>query len=448
MMKKSTKSAYYSVYPKVVKTESETEITIQGLYAHSRFEEGKIYRVFVDAAERRTRAVRYMPQAEMIIAGKDGALKILCRFECEQEYQLRVLDGDKPVDTFCVYAVEADLYGRFPYKGDLHMHTCRSDGKEEPAFVAAACREIGMDFIAITDHRNYGGALEAIEKFQGVPHDLCLYRGEEIHPPKELLEGASEDDIRIRWNQVPVHMLNINGQFSVNDLFLKDEEGFRKEIERMMEGQTVPAGVSPYEYAACTWAFQKVREGDGLSVFCHPMWRIDKGYYNGGQITDYLFDTMPFDAYEVVSGYGPWDVESNTLQVSLYHQQCMKKGRYIPIVGVSDSHGTEENWLFGWYYTIAFAASPAFEDVAESIRSCRSVAVEHIPGGDLRAYGPHRLVKFSLFLNREVLPQHDCLCAKEGALMKRHCAGEDVSKQLADCTGGVEKYFYKMWGIR
>jgi hypothetical protein len=53
-----------------------------------------------------------------------------------------------------------------------------------------------------------------------------------------------------------------------------------------------------------------------------------------------------------------------------------------------------------------------------------SVAVEAVPGETPRAYGPFRLVKFALFLMREVFPHHDALCVEEGRLMLAHLAGD------------------------
>ena len=47
--------------------------------------------------------------------------------------------------------------GRF-WRGNLHCHSNRSDGQREPARVAAAYREAGYDFIALSDHfeKRYG----------------------------------------------------------------------------------------------------------------------------------------------------------------------------------------------------------------------------------------------------------------------------------------------------
>jgi hypothetical protein len=40
-----------------------------------------------------------------------------------------------------------------------------------------------------------------------------------------------------------------------------------------------------------------------------------------------------------------------------------------------------------------------------------------LPGEVVRVYGPFRLVKYALFLLREVFPAHDELCREESAAM-------------------------------
>lgn len=444
-MRESSKRKYYSVYPKIVLEGKKTEITVEGLYDHSRFENGKEYKITIMPTEKVTNSQYCEIPQEVTVRAENGMIKAECCFECEQEYNLAVSCNGELVDTFFVYAVKKDLYGRFPYKGDLHMHTYYSDGMESPAYLTAACRKEGFDFIAITDHGKYFPSVEAVETFKNVPHDLCIYYGEEVHPP-------GDESVPEKYRTI-FHFLNINGKFSVNELMYKSyntvyNEKYIDEIADIMKKIETPAGVDKHQYAECLWCFEKIKEAEGLSVLCHPMWRVKSGYHIGKQIINHLFDNMPFDAYEMISGYDDFDVDSNTLQTAIYYEQCMKKGKYIPVVGVSDSHGAEQNRYFGWYYTIAFAKSPEFEDVAESIKNCFSVCVEKMPGAALRAYGPLRLVKLALFAVREILPEHDEICRAEGELMKRYILGENTAAQFEETSGGVRRYFDKMWGIK
>ena len=59
-----------------------------------------------------------------------------------------------------------------------------------------------------------------------------------------------------------------------------------------------------------------------------------------------------------------------------------------------------------------------------------SVAVEAMPGETVRAYGPFRLVKYALFLLRELFPKHDRLCQEEGEWMLKHVAGDATAASM------------------
>jgi predicted metal-dependent phosphoesterase TrpH len=62
-----------------------------------------------------------------------------------------------------------------PLRGDFHVHSRHSDGKEEPAVVCANYRRDGFDFLAITDHRRYFPSLRAIEAYKNIPTGLKIY---------------------------------------------------------------------------------------------------------------------------------------------------------------------------------------------------------------------------------------------------------------------------------
>ena len=159
-----------------------------------------------------------------------------------------------------------------------------------------------------------------------------------------------------------------------------------------------------------------------------------------------MFEQQPFDAYEVLSGYRQPNVDSNTLQVARYHEE-RARGKQIPIVGVSDGHGCERGELFGWYYTIVFSPTLDLTNLIESVKALYSVAVEAIPGESVRAYGPFRLVKYALFLLREVMPQHDELCLEEGRLMLRHLAGDASAPSLLHALQGrTATLLDRYWG--
>ncbi len=427
-MKKETR--YYEVFPRLVQAGEKTMLTIHPLFDHCRFKAGQTYTVTLLPAEGLAGQVNWQDGQKVTLAPQNGDLQANFFFPEEQEYILLVETqgtGRPPAPTeFRLYALDADLFARRPYKGDMHMHTYYSDGKESPAYVAAACRKIGLDFMAITDHGQYAPSLEAISALAGVDTDLRVYPGEEVHPPENR-----------------VHMVNFGGRFSINDLF--KSETYRAEVQALTEKYALPEGVDAYPLASCLWCFDKIREAGGLGIFCHPYWFSTRRYDVPHTLIDLIFECQPFDALELIGGYHRHETESNTLQVARYHEE-RARGRKIPVVGVSDSHGCEAD-LFGWYFTIIFAPSNDLPDLVASINHLYSVAVEALPGEPVRAHGPFRFVRYAQFLLREIFPMHDELCYEEGRLLMAHSAGDPAAaSSLNRLKGRARKLYDRMWG--
>lgn len=418
---------HFRITPLVVPADAESEVVVQPLFDHVRFDPTAEYSVRCYPCEEFSLASGWPDKQPATAAVEDGAMRIRCYFEAEQEHVLLVerLEGERrtAVADVRIYSVGPDLYSRRPYKGDLHIHTNRSDGKESPAYVAGRCREIGLDFLAITDHRRYEPSLEAIAAYSEAPIDMRLFPGEEVHPPRN-----------------PVHIVNFGGSSSINALF-GDLEAYQRSVDELEATlPPSPAGVDRYQYASATWCFRKIREAGGLAIFCHPYWFTDHRYSPAGALTSHLFRERPFDAYEIIGGYHLDEPDSNTLQVARYHDE-RAEGRTHPIVGVSDGHGCDTGSLFGWYYTIVFAPDNTLGGLTDSIRELWSVAVEALPGQVARPFGPFRLVKYALFLMREVFPGHDALCAGEGALMLAHAAGDPEARvDLGRLQGSTARY--------
>ena len=413
---------FFELAPKVVLADKETIVEIRSLFDHVHFTSDRQYEVTYYPVEEISHQSGWPEQHRKRLKVVDGILRISQYFEGEQEHVLFVEevwgDNRRSVGEFRLYSVQPDLFDRKPYKGDMHMHSHMSDGRESPGYVTGCCRRIGLDFMALTDHRQYAPSLEAQQAYAGIPIDLRIYPGEEVHPPDN-----------------PVHIINFGSSFSVNDLF-EDKDRYQAEVDQIdQQLGPLPAGVNRYQYASCCWAFEKIRQGGGLGIFCHPYWFTGHRYSPAGALTSHLLETRPFDAYELLGGYDRQEVDSNTLQVARYYEE-RAKGNEIPIVGVSDAHGCETGSLFGWYYTIVFSATLEHSDLVTSIKDLFSVAVEAIPGESVRAYGPFRLVKYALFLLREILPQQDTLCLEEGRLMLAHLAGDPSAAQLLENLSG------------
>jgi len=68
-------------------------------------------------------------------------------------------------------------------RGDLHMHTTASDGKVDIDAMAAAARDAGLDYIAITDHSN------ALPMVNGLDNQRALEHAEAVRAVDRRLTG-------------------------------------------------------------------------------------------------------------------------------------------------------------------------------------------------------------------------------------------------------------------
>ncbi len=429
---------FFQTVPKIVPADKETTIRIISSYEdfpkpdHS-------YRVIYSPVGRYAVKSGWVKAEPEPINPRDNVFEIRKFFEGEQEHIFRIEeitpdDKVRTIGTFHVYSLNPDLLALRPYKGDFHMHSFRSDGRESPAYVAGACRRAGLDFMALTDHRNYGASLEAIDKFRNLPVDLKIYPGEEVHPPDN-----------------PVHIVSFGAREGISELYRPDDTSYRKEVQAIMNKLgKLPAGVDRFQYASTLWAFQKIRQRGGLAIFAHPYWRPGNANYISYALVDYIFETRIFDAVELISGF-EWaelhEVDVNNLQLARY-LEARSRGYRIPVVGISDSHGSEYYDTFGRYYTICFAASTELTDLIKAIKEEMSVAVETPAGALPRAYGPFRLVNYAHFLLRHVLPLHDEMCFEEGRLMIEWAGGrKEVLERLKLLQGQVMRYYDLIWAM-
>jgi len=446
---------YYDVSPRVVPADKVSEIVIRPRFAHAAFPAGEPWQIEVCAnpfsglmADGSCRDYQWGPNQNPKPAWtlRDGALVFQQFFAGEQEHNVTVTitksdnAGYKQVKSFRIYSLKPDWYALRPFKGDFHIHTTGSDGKEAPEYVAARYRQKGFDFAAISDHRNYAPSLAARAFYEPLGLDFRLFPGEEVHSPGN-----------------PVHIVNFAGDFSVTSRFQADEERYQREVAAIQAGmaQSNP-GLNYFPVAASQWVCERIREGGGLAVFAHPYWYVGQYVISEG-LTDALFAAKSFDAFELIGGFYKHQFESNNFQVVRYYEE-QAKGNRFPVVGLSDSHGTdsfrlsgksanmefcgsEDADLFGWYYTMVLAASDSRDDIIAAIKDFRSVAVCAPSGSVPMMFGDSRMVRYANFLFREYYPWHDTLCQAEGAAMLDLLAGDASGKEaLQAWKGRVPKY--------
>ena len=421
---------YYDIFPKILCTEREAEITIRPLGVHAAFDEKKKYRV------------KIIPMNETLLNCSDKGYEALdvqhCnenlqfryRFTQEEQYVVLLQIQEDGVWTNCcelrVYSVKPDYFKLRPYRGDMHCHTCRSDGKEGPAIVAANYRKSGFDFLSITDHGQYEPAQEAIRAFSDIPMSFQLFAGEEVHPPKNNC-----------------HTVHFGGTYSINQIFREDPEKYEREVDEIENKLEIPEGLNTREYASLLWVYRNIREAGGMAIMAHPCWIQDEAYHIRRDMYRYLLQTHPFDALELTCGQS---LEENQLQISLW-QQMREEGNVVPVVGSSDSHGTVNSPWFGLSKMIVLSEECTKDALIDAVKARRAVVLEQYPGEPLpRVDGENRALEFVLFLVTEYMPLHDELCFEEGRLMKAYaCGDQEAGEELRRIGKRTDFLTEKYW---
>lgn len=444
----------YELSPLVVRAGREAEIAVRPLGRHVAFDRNKTYRVDVLPTLRR----------KMVLVGEDGCLRsipawpdarglitVRCDFPEEQAYFLFLYEDDQLLERFSVFAAGDDLASRLPLRGDLHVHSTCSDGRQAPEIVAANYRERGYDFTAITDHHHYEGSLAAIRAYRGVPIDLCIVPGEEVHLPGN-----------------DIHIVNFGGRRSVNYLLesrralarktgvdtendppetwcalpgetmpeAMSDEAYAAQVRALMEGQDIPEGADAFAYYASVFVCQKIRETGGLSIFAHPYW-FNFAHHVPEYMTDWLMRTKPFDAFEVLGGERY--PEQNEFQ-TFHYVKALERGWRFPVVGCSDNHDVYAEPDGAVASTIVFAAANERSALIDAVREGYSVAVDQI-GPEERLVGDLRLVRYARFLLKNYFPLQKRLCFEEGRLMKAYVCGTepDAAQRLGALHGQTDR---------
>ncbi|MCH5199126.1 MAG: hypothetical protein J1E34_09515, partial [Oscillospiraceae bacterium] len=182
---KSDQLNNFDVYPRVFAAGKESEIHIRPLGGRVVISPNTEYNVLICALDGGKPADfpatgDFCPL--ILKSDENGCVTFKHTFKSEQEYLIRFLKEDgKTLIQFPVYCVAQDLAGRYPYMGDLHMHTTGSDGRQDPEVVCANYRKYGYDFTVISDHERYYPSLRAISAYKDVPVNLNIIHGEEVH---------------------------------------------------------------------------------------------------------------------------------------------------------------------------------------------------------------------------------------------------------------------------
>jgi len=442
----------YDIYPKVFLGDRETTVTVQPLGINTAFKPDKTYTaqvLRVNQGNVHTYSERNGRTTLSVSPDTDGCLRITAFFAGEGEYYINLLDGDRLFCTLSVYSLAEDMAGRIPQRGDLHLHTCRSDGHDDPVNVVANYRGHGYDFMVISDHNRYYPSLEAIRRYGDIS-DVTIIPGEEVHLPLN-----------------DVHYVNFGGSYSINalisgrpnqekagdDLAWRSLDGnapnpmsheeFVAMIEERAEQVPLIHRSERLSYAVLEWTYEHMQANGGLGIFPHPYW-LCQLMQLPEEYTEFIYKNKPFDAFEVLGGENYY--QHNGFQTAFYYDM-KAKGYDYPVVGSTDSHNSsaENNRNSLICSTIVFTKKNTREELIAAIKDKYSVAVDTI-STEYRLVGDFRWIRYGSFLMENYFPLHDEACRSEGYYLRRHFAGDQqATAVLAAMKGQLpalqKKYF-------
>lgn len=443
----------YDIYPKVFMADRDVDITVHPLDEKVAFVPGHVYKLSICKFSEGN--PWHYPERDKSIylsvtADSKNDLHFTVNTSEEGEYLILVYNESGDPKTICnlnVFCLAEDMKGRIPLRGDLHLHTCRSDGRESPYTVSANYRGHGYDFFVLSDHHRYYPSLEALRFYEGLT-DACIVPGEEVHLPMN-----------------DPHYINFGGSYSINALITPNknqekagddpewrsidgicpptmtEEEFRNMVEEKAKAVPLKNETERKSFAILQWIYENVQKGGGLAVFPHPYWRhpldqVPDEYLNN------IYENKPFDAFEVLGGESYY--AHNGFQTAYYYEM-KAKGFDYPVVGSTDSHSSlaEHNANALICSTVVFASENKKEAIISAIKDKYSVAVDTI-SREYRLVGDMRLVKYASFLLEEFYPLHDLACRNEGYYLFRYINGDkDALAVLNAMKGQVPKLIDK-----
>lgn len=441
----SQRTAEYRITPQVVACGREFAYTAKGLGIEAAFPANTVFRMQILPLEENATArfSDYVDEGSYdeiaISTDENGILRFALTLPREQIYTFRLMKENRErVVDFKVFCAAHDLWERTPMRGNTHCHSSFSvDGHEDPIVAASVYRKAGFDYLAITDHHKADGSVYAVEHIKGIPTEMALYYGEEVHVPNAYIHavnvGALIDGMGLdAWYHA--HEAEVNAQVDQIAAEAKD---------------SLPADIEPHDYAWRKWIADTIHANGGIAIAAHPFWEYDANNTRNAMLR-YIAETKLYDAAEIVFGQEDYTSVETNRGVVFWHEM-RADGIVIPIVGVDDAHRRSFKWTytcdFNEAYTILFAKDPSFDGFAEAIRNGYTTAVECYGDAPNHAVGTYRLAMYTQFLLQEYYPLHDELCFEEGCRIKDAYLGdEDSMRVLSLINGRVKRYTDAFFG--
>ncbi len=355
----------------------------------------------------------------------DGVYSADLDFAGEQRYAVKLRMGEDIFYSGYVYAIEEDLASLRPYKGDTHLHTNRSDGKDSPFDAACAYRTAGYDFMAVTDHGRYAPSVELSAELAPLTDRFYVMPGEEVHP-----KGGSY-----------FHIVSLGANRHITETFEQHPEEAEAGIRHILDTRDLSCLPDPRAAAIRIFIASRIRSAGGVAVLTHPFWETD-GEYNM-QTVECIYHMRhgDFDTLEVLGGNDDTGNGNNLLEMLWQEQKA--EGVRMPVVGSSDCHNVNV-WCdydhFGFQFTLVFAAGHS--DLLAAIREGRTVAVDRRSDKHFRCVGDYRYAKYARFLMAEYYPAYTALCAAHAEALK----ARDTAA-LATAETAIADYQEKFYAV-
>ena len=401
--KAEVKKGVNSLFPKIVRTGVETEfcMTLKDEKVLSTDFEIKVCAKDGVMLNKKSR-VEWFDYDIIPRTIRDGKVYFKCTLHGNQEYTIYVkpkgeMRWNVEHANFRVYALAPELFDLVPLKGEFHMHSTTSDGRNSEREMILECCKRGYDFAALGDHK-----------------ERCAWFGRPAGDPRNILYGYQKDFAEIIAKtqstmnilqaeevhlDMGAHFHNFGGSKGVIEWAYKNPKQYDAEIEkRKKKFKGMFSIASDVEcMAIADLVFDKVKEFGGISVFNHPTWVCAGHRTMSNELAKALFLSKKCNAYEVVN----YNTEENMLALSWINETVVERGSRHVFVGNSDAHEIKN---VGLSYTIVFAKSSKFEDIKDAILNNRSLAVDNTQRKKL-IMGPSQLADYAYFLEREYFPE-------------------------------------------
>ena len=398
MPSQSVYSAEYELFPRVVPEGWSGHLVLDGEFEHTRFLPGVEYTYelkstfFSTATERKKVGI-----SGTVEVNEQGRLVIPFAPDVGGEWELTVdAEQVRSRNLPCrlgLFVQSKEWFSLRPYIGELHCHSTGSDGGQEPAYVPVRGRAFGMDFLALTDHRDFGSALVMKERMTDIlGRRMVLMAGEELHPEP----GDVTHDEQPPVHSHTYHYVSVGQRESVRDACLADaaRDAAIQEIESALRSNCVAPDLDVRGYAEGVWKVRMARQLGGTTIYCHPYW--------GGKPINLdlaaIEQTFRDGEAHCVEAISRADL-SNYMANKLI--ELAADGIRWSLVGVSDGHSWNADTTFG-QCTLVMTEELSEEGILAAVREGRCVACA--PGKIDQFLGPMDLIGFATFYFSSLLP--------------------------------------------